>query len=134
VIKRHLDGYPRVPWATGGARFEPMFSVDSHRLSVAVRCRLGSMVSETRALLDTGAQWTVIGGELADIVETSASNHASGARRKRHQAPDEIIEISTPTRRDNAHRRRRPQPAGTVVGGPRSGLERPPGARICWFP
>lgn len=36
-----------------------------YTLPIAVRCRVGGVPDEDLALLDTGAQWSVLGGELA---------------------------------------------------------------------
>ena len=46
----------------------------AHTLVVAARCRLAGVNNVELALLDTGAQWTLIGGELVDLVEPFASS------------------------------------------------------------
>ncbi len=43
--------------------------VGEWRLPVAVKCRVGSLEETDLALLDTGAEWSVIGGETAKIIE-----------------------------------------------------------------
>ncbi|HSN97239.1 MAG TPA: hypothetical protein VLS89_03040 [Candidatus Nanopelagicales bacterium] len=72
MTRRAREGEPRPPWWVGAARFEVGALVEGHPLVVAARCRLGSMPSATHALLDTGAQWSVVGGELAAELEQEA--------------------------------------------------------------
>lgn len=57
------------PWAQGAATYWIDRAEGDRIFTVAVRCRFGSLASEDLALLDTGAQWSVVGGELADILE-----------------------------------------------------------------
>lgn len=57
------------PWATGAARFEIQHDRGDSDLIVCVRCRLGSLPETEFALLDTGAFWSVIGGDLYEQVE-----------------------------------------------------------------
>lgn len=52
-------------WATGSARFAIERRTDTGLLVTAVECRVGADLEKYSALLDTGAQWSVIGGELA---------------------------------------------------------------------
>jgi len=39
------------------------------RLPIGIRCHIGSLEETDIALLDTGAEWSVIGGETAKILE-----------------------------------------------------------------
>lgn len=39
-------------------------------LPLAARCRVGSLTDDDYALLDTGAQWSIVGGELAELVDS----------------------------------------------------------------
>jgi hypothetical protein len=55
----------RTPWATGSARFAIDRRADTGLLVTAVECRIGAGHEKYSALLDTGAQWSVIGGDLA---------------------------------------------------------------------
>jgi hypothetical protein len=70
--RRHLPGAPTAPWCTGWARFWIDRPQRSHLLTVAARCRFGSLAEIETVLLDTGAQWSVLGGELAREVEADA--------------------------------------------------------------
>ena len=56
-------------WSSGCASFFIDHSSGIWRLPIAVRCRIGSLDLEYLALLDTGAEWSVIGGETAKMVE-----------------------------------------------------------------
>ena len=56
-------------WSTGYSSFFISYQLHSWRLPVAVNCRLGNLESPDIALLDTGAEWSVIGGETAEILE-----------------------------------------------------------------
>lgn len=94
------DGQPTPPWATGYARFEPLYKHEAYQLTVAVRCRIGNIPGELFALLDTGAQWSIIGGEVAEALqgdepETGAHPSFPSGRRKRRQAIADEINIST---------------------------------------
>lgn len=56
-------------WSIGSA-----FYLENHKhgnlpLTIAVKCRLGDLEETELALLDTGAEWTVIGGETAEIIK-----------------------------------------------------------------
>lgn len=62
------DGETKPPWCCGSARFEEGLDVDGHTLIIAVSCRFGSLGGEMQALLDTGAQWSVLGGEMAEAL------------------------------------------------------------------
>jgi hypothetical protein len=59
------SGEPKPPWSCGSARFEESLDVDGHTLIVAVSCRFSGLSGEVQALLDTGAQWSILGGEMA---------------------------------------------------------------------
>jgi hypothetical protein len=66
------DGEPRPPWCIGAARFDVGINTNGARLIVAARCRLGTL--ETEAMLDTGAEWSIFGGELAEALERDADD------------------------------------------------------------
>lgn len=58
------------PWAIGAALYDIDKEIaPGQSLVVGVRCRFGSLEAEVRALLDTGGQWSVIDGELGEILE-----------------------------------------------------------------
>jgi hypothetical protein len=56
-------------WSSGCSLFFVSRVQGSSRLHVAVECRIGSGKEPYLALLDTGAEWSVIGGETAKILE-----------------------------------------------------------------
>jgi hypothetical protein len=66
-------GGPAAPWAVGAARYTLAHPHENGALVVAVRCRLGSLPNEDYALLDTGAQWSVIGPDLAETIQDDLS-------------------------------------------------------------
>jgi hypothetical protein len=47
------------------AAYLPEYHDGTHRLLVAVTCRIGELPFVTRALLDTGSEWCVLPGSLA---------------------------------------------------------------------
>jgi len=56
-------------WSSGYASFFVGQKSGPWRLPLAVRCRIGNLDLNYLALLDTGAEWSVIGGETAMILE-----------------------------------------------------------------
>lgn len=63
---RHSDArYEQ--WSSGYASFFVGRQNGPWRLPLAVRCRIGTL--DILALLDTGAEWSVIGGETAQIID-----------------------------------------------------------------
>jgi hypothetical protein len=54
------------PFTTCAAQFA--ISEEAHEPLVGVRCRLVDLGLETQALLDTGAEWSVVGGDMADAL------------------------------------------------------------------
>jgi hypothetical protein len=58
-----------LPWSTGCARYDIAAEHDGTFFIVRVDCRIGGMPFDTPALLDTGAEWSIIGGEHADLLE-----------------------------------------------------------------
>ena len=65
--RSELRGTPASPWCCGTARYSIGAMSRDTRLVVGVRCRFGEL-PEVEALLDTGAEWTLIGGELAELL------------------------------------------------------------------
>jgi hypothetical protein len=64
-------GGRRTPWALNSARYWIEREASGERryvLIVAARCRLGTLDVDDLALVDTGAHWSVIGGDLAELV------------------------------------------------------------------
>jgi hypothetical protein len=55
-------------WSSGYASFLVGHKFDFWHLPVAVRCQIGDFPSTFFALLDTGAEWSVLGGELAILL------------------------------------------------------------------
>ncbi len=56
-------------WSTGSAVFEAICEIDSWSVTVAVKCRIEPLEFSCPALLDTGAEWSVIGGNMAALLE-----------------------------------------------------------------
>ena len=56
-------------WSCGCSSFFVSHTVNRWRLPIAVQCRIGSLESTDLALLDTGAEWSVIGGDLVEILK-----------------------------------------------------------------
>lgn len=56
-------------WSNGYTSFFTGQKSGPWHLPLAVRCRIGTMDLDYLALLDTGAEWSVIGGETAMILE-----------------------------------------------------------------
>ena len=56
-------------WSSGAARYFTDHNSGSRRLSVAVNCRLGNLEVTDIALCDTGAEWSVVGGDTAELLE-----------------------------------------------------------------
>jgi len=56
-------------WSSGCSLFLVSSKVGHWRLPIAVKCRIGNLEETELALLDTGAEWSVIGGETAKILE-----------------------------------------------------------------
>ncbi len=60
-------GVDYVPWNTGVADLF-VRGPGSPPLPMALKCRLGSLEEEEFALLDTAADWSVIGGDVAELL------------------------------------------------------------------
>lgn len=56
-------------WSSGAARYFTDHKSGRRRLSVAVNCRLGNLEVTDVALCDTGADWSVVGGDTAELLE-----------------------------------------------------------------
>jgi hypothetical protein len=56
-------------WSSGCSLYFVSSKVGQWRLPIAVKCRVGNLEETDLALLDTGAEWSVIGGETAKILE-----------------------------------------------------------------
>lgn len=65
--RSELQGTPASPWCCGAARCSTGTISGGAPLVLGVRCRLGESL-EVEALLDTGAEWSLIGGELAEVL------------------------------------------------------------------
>ncbi len=55
----------RSEWSTGNAAYQAICKIDSWPVTVAVRCRIETLESGCSAFLDTGAEWSMIGEEMA---------------------------------------------------------------------
>jgi hypothetical protein len=60
-------------WSRSGAKYSVEEPSTKGLLVVAVRCRFGDAVDTYKALLDTGAQYSVIGGDTAEVVGDQAT-------------------------------------------------------------
>ncbi len=56
-------------WSSGCSFYLVGSKVGHWRLPIAVKCRVGNLEETDLALLDTGAEWSVIGSETAEILE-----------------------------------------------------------------
>lgn len=65
---KHKGGISQ-PWSESFAEYLPGYDCASCKLSVGVKCRLGGQEYIEVALFDTGAVWTLIGGDTAEILE-----------------------------------------------------------------
>jgi hypothetical protein len=63
-----LDGEEE-PWAGSSARYRIATGDEGTRLTVVVSCVIEGLPFEIDALLDTGAAWSIVGGDLADRLE-----------------------------------------------------------------
>jgi len=70
-------------WSTGSALFRISHKIGSWPVSVAVRCRIERLGPDL-ALLDTGAEWSVIGGETAMLLEDQIGHPISSFRMRTH--------------------------------------------------
>ncbi len=71
-------GEPATPWATGWSRYWLEATRADRVLVVAARCRITGVGNVELALLDTGAQWSLIGGDLAELARPHASDIDAG--------------------------------------------------------
>ena len=60
-------------WSIGAARYEEGLETPGGQLVVAVRCRFDGVRNNVDALLDSGAEWSVFGGELAASLRDQAT-------------------------------------------------------------
>jgi len=71
LLKQTEEG--EFPWSSGHSCFLICHEIGSWRVSVAVKCLIGSLRESDYALLDTGAEWSVIGGDTALKIEDELS-------------------------------------------------------------
>ncbi|MGE0083809.1 MAG: hypothetical protein AB7S75_05250 [Desulfococcaceae bacterium] len=65
---KKIDG-EYLSWSSGCASFLVGHKDGLWRLSVAVECRIGNLEQTYLTLLDTGAEWSVIGGDTMQLLE-----------------------------------------------------------------
>ena len=58
-----------VIWNSGNAAFRAICEIDSWRVTVAVQCQIEHFELDCFAFLDTGAEWSMIGGDTAALLE-----------------------------------------------------------------
>lgn len=63
------DQQKKILWSSGCSSFFISHKAGFSRIPLAVKCRIGDLETTELALLDTGAEWSVIGGELSEILE-----------------------------------------------------------------
>lgn len=63
------SGAKYAPWSIGFASFLTGLGPGQHHFLVGVACRIGDMVETDLALLDTAAEWSVIGRETAILLD-----------------------------------------------------------------
>jgi len=59
LLKQTNQG--NILWSSGCSLFLVSSKVGHWRLPIAVKCRIGNLEETELALLDTGAEWSVIG-------------------------------------------------------------------------
>ncbi len=65
---------PSASWCSGWAEYIVDQPVNNHQLVVGVSCRIAGLPNIEHALLDTGAQWSLVGGELAELMAEFAED------------------------------------------------------------
>lgn len=58
----------RAPWADGSSRIGFDRESGASVLTMAIECRVEGLAGKQVALLDTGAQWSILGGGLAETL------------------------------------------------------------------
>jgi len=61
--------HEKILWSSGCSSFFMSHKAGFSRLPVAVKCRIGNSESTELALLDTGAEWSVIGGKVLEFTD-----------------------------------------------------------------
>ena len=56
-------------WSCGSSQFLANYGERPFLMPIAVNCRIGDLESTEMALLDTGAEWSIISSELLDLLE-----------------------------------------------------------------
>lgn len=60
----------QVPWSSGTGEFVALHKYNlDFQPPIMVSCRIGSLPSYDLAMLDTGAQWSIIGGETLELIQ-----------------------------------------------------------------
>lgn len=62
-------GHTCDPWSSGFAEYFAGHLQGQHKLIVGIQCRFGDLEMSEMALLDTGAEWSLIGGETAELLQ-----------------------------------------------------------------
>lgn len=68
VVRRNGNG--ELPWSTGCADLEINYQVGNCKLHTAVACKFGSLRTTELALLDTGAEYSIIGSDIINAVSS----------------------------------------------------------------
>jgi hypothetical protein len=64
----------QAPWNTGSAEFSALHDTEFGKLVVGIECRIEDKEESYMALLDTGSEWSIIGGEMAHDFEDFPDN------------------------------------------------------------
>ncbi len=67
MLYQHIDN-DFTPWTCGAARLFINHRRGHSTLAIGVYCRLGSLSAAELALLDTGAAWTILSQEVAELI------------------------------------------------------------------
>jgi len=73
-------GKGEFPWSSGHSFFLISHEIGFWRVSVAVKCMIGSLNEADWALLDTGAEWSVIGRDTATVIEDELGSPIASSR------------------------------------------------------
>ncbi len=63
------DQQKKILWSSGCSSFFTNHKSGFSKIPLAVKCRIGDLETTELALLDTGAEWSVIGSELSELLE-----------------------------------------------------------------
>lgn len=74
LFTRDLESFQE--WSTGSACYFFDYTAESCRYLVGVKCKLGDNEADEMALLDTAAEWSVVGEDTAELLELPVESPA----------------------------------------------------------